>query len=268
MGLMKAVMSTGAALALSLAQGAEWFEPHATYTFDVASAYISRGKVSEDGPIQINDVDLHFGLSDFGRIGVWYCDYSNLNGDFQDKHRRFMSECDWAAYYGYDWKFAEDWSLDTKIMVEWLLYYGGHPESSPSGYEWRMQQTLKNPYVVPYYKIRYTIDPAEYAYYQIGLKRTFKVCEWLRLIPNVATDFADARGREKRFGPKPDGMSYGAGILSLIAELTVEVPLRDWCSLHATVGHFDVLDDDGRDAISDSDKRDLTYGQVGFSLGF
>jgi len=153
-------------------------------------------------------------------------------------------------------------------MVEWLLYYGGRPENDPSGYEWRLHQTLKNPYIVPYYKFRYTFDPVEYAYYQLGVKRTFKVCEWLRLTPNVATDFADSKGREKRFGARRSGVPYGAGILSLVVELTVEIPIRDWCSLHATVGHFDLLDTAARDEISDSDKRDLTYGQIGFTLTF
>jgi len=255
-------------LACSGAYGAEWFEPHVRYSCDVSSAYISRGKVIEDRPIQINDLDVSLGLSDYGRIGFWHWNYSDLTGAYQDKHRRFVPECDWGLYYGYDWKIVEGWSLDTKIMVEWMTFYGGRPQNDPSSYEWRIQQTLKNPYVTPYYKFRYTLRPVEFAYYQVGLKRVFKVCEWLRLTPNVAMDFADSAGRAKRFGAQADGSPYGPGVLSLVAELTAEIPITDWFSLHATVGQFDVLSSDGRDTLGEAERRDLTYFNAGFTLSF
>jgi len=245
-------------------EDSDWFDFRGEYSCDIASAYISRAKIYEDRPIQINEITVDMGLGPFGRIGLWYWNYSSLTGRCQDKHRRFVPEQNYAAFYDYDIKFSENWTLANEVMVEWQTFHGEKPENSPASYEWRVKQTLKNPYVTPYWKGRFTIDPLAYNYYQIGLKRSFKPSSWVKLTPHVAIDLADKTGVKKRFGLD----DARAGALSLIGEITAEFPITDYFSLHATVGQFGKINDDGRANSKSPNHSDLTYGQVGFTLSF
>ena len=273
----------------ALAREKAWWEPEVEYNFDIASAYLSRAKVSEDRPIQMNELAVDWDvarfvgglaktdLPDLGRLGFWYWNYSSLSGRCQDKHRRFVPEQDWAITYDYDWKFSDRWSLDTELMAEWQTFHGEKPSDSPFSFEWRIKQQLKNPYVTPYYKGRFTMRPLVYNYWQIGLKKkiTDKTtgCGWLpeklSITPNVACDLCDRAGVRKRFGARPAGESdYSAGFLSVIGELTVEYRFTDWFAVHATVGQFGIVNRKGRDNISSPNHADLTYWQTGFTLFF
>jgi len=243
-----------------------WFDLHGEYSFDLVSAYMSRAKIYEDRPIQMNELTADMGLGPLGRIGLWYWNYSSLSDCRQDVQRRFVPEQNEAVTYDYDWKFAEGWSLDTEVMAEWQTFHGikdGHEHSS---FEWRIKQQLKNPYVTPYYKGRFTLRPIAYDYWQVGLKKSFKPAPWVKLTPHVAVDMADERGVRKRFGLKRDDVHAGA--LSVIAELTAEFPITEWFSVHATVGQFDKINGKGRDSSNGVNRRDLTYGQIGFTCSF
>lgn len=257
-------------LAIAEEDDAAWLDPRFNYTFDVASAYISRGKVIEDRPIQVNEATLDFGMGPFGRLGVWHWDYSSLSGHFQDKYRRFIPETDWAAFWSYDWGFAEGWSLDTEVMVEWMTYYGGRPTNDHSNYEWRMKQSLKSPWLTIYYKIRRNIEPVPYNYFQIGVKRKFSLgfLEGLTLTPHACIDLGDDRCLKKRFGALPNGAEYNDGAVSMAGELTLGYRLTDNFSLHATIGQFGVISQRGRGNLHAPQHRDLTYGQVGFAVNF
>jgi len=248
--------------------GAAWFEPHASVDVGVRSAYISRGRVIEHTPIQANDIDVRFDLSGFGRFGLDHWNCSSLGDSASRFHRRAFHELDWTPYYGYAWRFSDGWSLDSEIRPQWQAYYGGVRRDPPTSFELDFVQSIKNPYVTPFWMMRYTFEPVRWGYYVVGLKRTFVICRYLRLTPRVSTDFADGAGRRRRFGPRSDGTPYGAGILSVVAELKAEVPITDWFSLYAAVGQFDVLDSGGRDNLRNDYQRDLTYGNVGIILLF
>lgn len=244
------------------------FAFHASYSFDLKSAYISRGKVLEDRPIQANDLDVHVDLWRYGRLGVSHWNYSSLSGHFQDEYRRFVPETDWGLYYGYDWEFAEGYSLDTELMVYWELSHGGRPKSGHTDYEWRMKETLKTPFGTVYCKIRHNFEPIMYTYYQIGLKRRFALTGWMNVIPHAYVDMGDERCRQKRFGALEDGGRYGDGGLSAAGELVFEFPLAEHVTLTAKVGQFGVVSHRGRRNLHAPHRRDLTYGAVGVTFEF
>jgi len=266
-------------LALRSAE-AEWFVPHGYYTCDFATDYISRGKVVEDRPIQINEAAVRFPLGQFGSIGAYHWNYSNLTGDFQGSHRRFIPETDWGVTYEYDWQFAADWRLDTELMAYWETYYGGRPRNDPSEFEWRVKQTLKNPYLTPYYKFRRVLRPVDYTYFQVGLKRSFELAynpvnglydaapRHTGLTVNVFSDLGNSRCIRKRCGRLPNGESYSDGIVALSAEVTLDVPITDSLSFHATVGQLEVVNEEGRDNLSPPQHADRTYGLLGLTIEF
>ncbi len=263
---LAAILVVGAAFA-SHADDAAWFDVKGAYSFDVASAYISRGKVSEDRPIQVNEMRVDTGLGPFGRVGLWYWNFSSLTDRCQHKHRRFVPEQNYGLFHAYDVKIAEGWSFSNEVMVEWQTFHGEKPENGPSVYEWRIKQSLNNPYATPYWNGRFTVSPLAWNYYQVGLKRTFKIAPWLTLAPNAAMDFADGAGCRKRFGARPEG-DYHSGAVSALGELTAVFPVTDDFSFHATVGQFGVINQKGRGNLHGVNRRDLTYGQVGFKLTF
>lgn len=266
---MKGLLFGVCGLVASLAAAADdGFAIRATCAFDVYSAYISRGKVLEDRPIQANAVDVHADLSRYGRFGFSHWSYSSLSGRFQDSYRRFIPETDWDVYYGYDWEFAEGYSLDTELKVYWALCHGGRPKSGHTDYEWRMKETLTTPYGTAYCVYRYNFDPIQYSYFQLGLKRRFAAAEWLKIVPHAYIDLGDSRCRKRRFGALPDGGRYGEGGVSMAGELIFEFPLAERVTLTAMVGQFGVVSRRGRRNLHGHNRRDLTYGSVGVSFEF
>ena len=266
-----ALLTSSLLLLASLAQAKDWYEPDIEYDFNIESVYMSRAKVYEDRPILSNFLSVDWDIDKYGRLGFWYYNYCALTGRCQDKYHRFVPEQDWALTYEYDWKFAAEWSLDTEIMVEWQTFHGEKEDHTHSSFEWRIQQQLKNPYITPYYKGRFTLRPTAYNYWQFGLKRKFRpfASTPFSITPNVAVDLCDRPGVRKRFGDLEDGEGdYQAGFLSAIGDVTFEYEFTEWFAVHVKVGQYGVINNQGRGNIHSPNKRDLTFWKAGFTLRF
>ena len=244
-----------------------------TFQPDIRSAYIARGRVAEDRPIQANMLRLSYSLDDYGYVGLWHWNCNSLTTRYREKRDRQLAEVDYGIFYGYDWKVADKWTLKNEVMLRWFTFPFFHSPyngvSDHSNFEYYFTQTLQNPYVIPTWHLRKCTRSADYLHICVGLKKPIPVdfIDGLKITPAVYVDFGDDNQRA-RYGKHPEGKRWGNGVMSAMAELRADYPISDWCSVFATLQQFRIMDEDGRDATHSPCRRDLTVFSTGLKMTF
>jgi len=250
----------------------KWFSVHAFA--DVESAYICRGYVWDVRPYSAQFVDGELDLDAFGRIdaSVWTMSALSGSGSSARMTRRAYAEADYFLRYSYDIELAEDWRLVNGIGRQWVTnpgYSGGHTVC-----DWQFMQSLKNPYLTPYWKVRAIHHPFNETYWIVGVKKGFFLLEDLTLTVDFFGDLGDNRHYVNLYGPKSGDPSrrYHGGLQALNLVFRLDYALTDNVGLFAFVGQFCLVSDDARRAVKDTKtpeaRRDLTFGGVGLSLDF
>lgn len=73
------------------------------------------------------------------------------------------------------------------ISSFWVSLPGYRPHASTI-HEWNVGQSLKNPYVTPYYLMRRAYRPnGGWCYWDVGLTRSWELCDRLTLTATAAT---------------------------------------------------------------------------------
>ena len=141
---------------------------------DVETAYWARGAIADKKSYVAQFADLSFDLDPFGRVGgyVWCASALATSGQSYTR-RNAYNEFDYAVYYGYGLELAEDWTLETTIAKKWVVLPGYRPHVH-SFSEWDVSQSLKNPYVTPYYLMRRAYHGQQWCYWEVGLTRSWK----------------------------------------------------------------------------------------------
>ena len=242
----------------------------ATFNAEVRTAYLSRGKVVEDRPVEANELRLtaRLGADErFGRTGVWHFDYSSLTPRCNPGTTWFMHEFNWGAFYHYNLEVIEDWTLESEIMPYWVLI----PEVDPS-MEWWVIQSLRNPYLVPSWFMRRGTEGADCTYFKLGLQkpvdfRDFGV-EGLTVTPGVFAELGNSHLMTGRYGLREDGSAIPTGIQSLIAEIRAIYRINRNFGVYAILQQFDLVNADARRQTHKPNCRDLTIFTIGCKVEF
>lgn len=244
-----------------------------TFSPEIRTAYLSRGKVVEDRPIQANELRLEAKLGEdqrFGRIGFWHFDYSSLTRRVNCAEDQFMHEFDWGATYHYDLQIADEWRLSNEIMPCWILV----PHASPT-MEWWFSQSFENPYLVPTWLMRRGTDGAKFAYFKVGVKKPISFCsadsDFLRpltVTPGIYSELGNSSLMTLRYGETENGESIPTGIQSLQVELRADYKLTDHFSLYMSLLQFDLVNARARRQSHKPNCRDLTIFTVGMKFMF
>ena len=271
--VLAAVLAVSAATAaIAEETDRKWFSVHAFA--DVETAYICRGYVWDVRPYSAQFVDGELDLGPFGRIdaSVWTMSALSGSGSSARMTRRAYAEADYFLRYSYDVVLAEDWRLVNGIGRQWVTnpgYAGGHTVC-----DWQFMQSLKNPYLTPYWKVRSIHHPFNETYWIVGVKRGFSLLEDLTLTVDFFGDLGDHRHYANLYGPKAGDSSrrYHGGLQALNLVFRLDYALTDNVGLFAFVGQFCLVSDDARRAVKDTKtpeaRRDLTFGGIGLSLDF
>ena len=257
--------NTLVAAGLSLLSGS--FSP------EVRTAYLSRGKVVDDCPIQANTLRLEAKLGAdqrFGRVGIWHFDYSALTPRVCEGRHQFMQEFNWGVTYHYDWAVAEDWTLESEVMPYWTLF----PAKDP-GLEWWVIQSLRNPYLIPTWWMRRGTDGSEFAYFRVGVLKPipFKSCgvDWLRpltLTPAAYVEMGDSELLTARYGRDANGEELSTGVQSVIGECRADYAFTGWFGAYLSLVQFDLVNQDARRQTHKPNRRDLTILTLGVTFRF
>ncbi len=241
---------------------------------DIETAYVCRGYVWDSCPYSAQYAS---GEIDFGAFGsfdayVWTMSSMTSKGH-STPTRNAYNEIDYGLRYAFDLELCKDWTLTSGAIRQWVtnpgVRHGGH-----SLIDWQAFQALKNPYLTPYWKLRYIRRPYQAAYWCAGVKRGFALLDDLVFTVDLFGDFGDARHFRHLFGPKPDNpdSNYHGGIHALTLMLRLDYRLAEHFTLYGFVAQYSLVSKDARDAVGASSaeeaKRDLTYGGVGLQFDF
>ena len=246
---------------------------HVSAYADIETAYWARGVISDKKPYSAQFIDLSFDLNPFGRIGGYVWTASALATSGQSYTRRnAYNEFDYAVYYGYGLELAEDWTLETTIAKKWVVLPGYRPHVH-SFSEWDISQSLKNPYVTPYYLLRRAYHGQQWCYWDVGLTRSWKFIEDFTFTATFFGEFGDSRHFAAQYGANPHSNGrYSDGLMALNLLLRLDYAVTENFGIFAFVHQFDVVSSDARAALGASSKpetvKDLTIGGIGVQLNF
>ena len=241
----------------------------------VQSAYHSRGKISEDRPIEANLVTVMMNFGSVGELGLWHWQYHSLTPTCREKADRMFRESDWAIFYRNSYGIADGWSLKSEYQQRWFTFPFLHSEYRGDCHRvdteiWG-RLTLDNPYLVPSGAIRRGLHRKDYTYFKVGLHKPLDVLEDLTFTPGVYMELADQKTFVQRYGKREGGGNYRTGPQALNVVLRFDYKLTDWLKLYASVTQFDIVSPQARHNTSGYGKvakRDITYMTVGVSLTY
>lgn len=244
-----------------------------TFNPKIRTAYLSRGKVVEDRPIQANGLRLEAKLGEdqrFGRVGIWHFDYSSLTRRVNCAEDQFMHEFDWGVTYHYDLALADEWRLSNEVMPCWIIV----PSTDPT-MEWWVVQSLENPYLIPTWFMRRGTDGADFTYFKVGVKKpisfsdaTFEILRLLKITLGIYAELGNSSLMTLRYGKSDDGGSIPTGIQSLQEEIRADYKLTEHFSLYASLLQFDLVNAKARRQSHKPNCRDLTIFTVGARMVF
>lgn len=250
----------------------KWLSLHA-YA-DIESAYVCRGFVWDSRPCAAQFIDGELNLGDYGRFDgyVWTISALSSKGHSTSMRNAF-NEVDYGIKYSYDIHIADEWTLVSGVGKLWVTNPGVR-HNAHSLIDWQVFQSLRNPYITPYWKLRYIRRPYHAAYWCVGALHEFGITDNLSFTVDFFGDFGDARHYRHLYGPKPNHpeSNYHGGLHALNLVLRLDWKVTENFGLYAFVAQLCTVSQDAREALhestADESKRDITYGGVGLKLDF
>lgn len=244
-------------------------------TPEVRTAYQSLGKIVEDRPMQITNVRLGFETGSFGRIGIRNWDVSSLTDRRSEVHRKVFYHTEFGPTWEYDWKFSEGWALKNDLTSSWTIYDGFYKSGGNKAFWfWQLDQSLKNPYIVPFWRIRRCVIGNDYLYCKLGLKKRFPLSSNLYLTPSAFLEGGSSRNNRRVFGKRPDGGgSPPTGLSTLSFRLEGGYAINESITAFAAVEEYIVISSVGRYCASNASEgsashQELTIASVGLRFKF
>ena len=238
---------------------------------EVRSTYVSLGKIVEDRPMQVTFIRGGIDAGAFGRFGIRSWDVSSLTDRRADVHRHALYHTEFGPTWQYDFAMAEGWLVTSDLTRSWTMYKGFDASASNRTYHWwQLDNSLENPYLVPFSRIRKCFRGSDYFYFKAGVRRRFPIWEGLYATPSVFVEGGCSRNQRRVLGEREGGWYDGVSSFTLRLELGWCV--SDWLTAFAFVEQYEIAGGDARRAVDASSYRcahnDWTHGGVGLRFRF
>ena len=255
-------MTTALALASSLI--APFFVDFAP---EVRTTYQSIGKIVEDRPMQVTDLRAGYDAGAFGRFGVRNWDVSSLTGRRDDVHRRALYHTEFGPTWDVRFALTDGWTLANDVTYSWTIYRGFDADAANKSYQWvQIDQSLENPFLVPFYRLRRCFVGNDYLYAKVGVRRRCPFAETFYVTPSVYWEGGNRRNAARVFGD----MSATGGAVTFRLEVGWAVAAQ--VTAYAFVEQYEVFGGDTRAANDALDYKcahnDWTHGGVGVRMRF
>lgn len=251
----------------------DFLRPYGWFNPEIETAHITRGKIVSARPVQNTDAGFgcRVGASGYANVGSW--SMTDLNRHYRDSRRDFMNEFDPWIMCGYEWKFAEGWSLDSRISYQWDEMIGYRGGATRTYRECISRETLATPWFSVYSLVRWMVHPYECPGIRVGVFREFALLDRFAFVPQFFMDGGPRCWNRRRFGQWTSELAhYRSGPNSATISLILKYYLTDDLCLYGGVSQFGIVDPEIREQVKarpgDCARRDLTFGVVGFVWQF
>lgn len=247
---------------------------YAEVTPEVRTTYVSLGKLIEDRPMQVTHIRAGWDTGIIGRVGFYNWDVSSLSDRCADVHRHALYHTEYGPTWGYDFAFNDEWKLKNELMCVWTLYRGFEKIGSNGEYWWwQAAQSLENPYLVPYYRLRRYCSGSYYFWVEAGVRHTFTFLKDCYLTPSVYMDGGNDLNYERVIGKNACGTDWGGGGLSSLSfRLELGWKASACATVFAFVEQYEVVGHDARATNAQSSNKcahnDWTFGGIGIRFKF
>ena len=178
---------------------------------EVRTAYQSLGKIVEDRPMQVTSVRAGYDAGAFGRFGVRNWDVSSLTDRRADVHRHALYHTEFGPTWDCRLALADGWALANDLTYSWTLYRGFESERSNRTYQWvQVEQSLENPFLVPFCRLRRCLVGNDYIYAKVGVRRKCRPSTGRAATagtPRASSATAGRAAARSRSGWRPAGRS-------------------------------------------------------------
>lgn len=242
-------------------------------TPEVRSTYVSLGKIVEDRPMQVTSIRLGCDSGSFGRFGIRNWDVSSLTDRRHDVHRHALYHTEFGPTWQYDLKFCDGWHLANDITRSWTLYRGFSDSSGNKTYHWyQLDQSLENPHLVPFWRVRRCFRGNDYFYFKAGVRRRFPLPYGLYVTPSVFAEGGSSRNNRRVLGAKPGGGTWRSGVSSASFRLEFGWRISENVSAFLFAEQYEIVGGNARRASDASSYRcahsDWTHGGGGIRIRF
>lgn len=237
------------------------------------SAHITRGRIKVLDPVWNLDCGIRAETRDFGYVLCGFWSESDLTDKYRDIRRRCFSEIDPIVCYGYKYAFAEGWSVDSRLGLQWNWMEGYEGKGRRSYDEWRWMLSLKTPWLTAYVLTRTFYYPYYAMAFKTGVRTSIPLVGNLSFDPNVWFDGGSERWNRRRFGAHTESHpDYRAGPNSMSAQMFLTYRFTQELRLYGGVTQYVVVDSTVRDQVSANPartaRRDLLVATVGMTYTF
>ena len=137
---------------------------------------------------------------------------------------------------------------------------------------WQIDQSLENPYLVPFYRARKCFRGNDYFYFKVGLRRKFSIFTNFFFTPSVFAEGGSSRNFERVIGKRLDTKHWDDGVSSISMRLEFSWKYNEVMSLFAFIEQYEVVGSDARRTNGLSSYRcahnDWTHGGIGVRMSF
>ena len=240
---------------------------------DVESGYLtSSGMIYDTRPVATQYIYARLDSLSFGYLDGYVWTISSLHDEQHVSHRALFNEFETVLRYGYNLRFPREFTLDTKIGGYW---------NPPVGYRsarmdyWgvNVEQSLKNPYVVPFWSGLWLFGPKMRGRIRAGLRKPFQLHEDFTVTPSVEAVWVDRRRFQAKYGENPeDDDMFGGAFTAITTSIRAEWRfMPDW-TVFLSLHQFDMVNAQARDAVDSShgywQKSDWLIVRAGVSYEF
>lgn len=242
-------------------------------TSEVRSSYQSLGRILEDRPMQVTGARVGYDAGEFGRFGIRNWDVSSLTDRRADSHRHALYHTELGPTWQYDLKFCENLTLKNDLTYSWTIYRGFRHGNGDRTYRWaQVIQSLENPYITPFLRLRCCFHGNDYVYFRTGLRKRFNFWGDFYCTPSVYADGGTSKLQKRNLGSKPDGGKWKDGVSSVTGRFELGWRINGNFTAFGYIEQYGVVGSEARRVNGRNPYKcahnDWTHGGIGIRMKF
>ena len=188
----------------------------------VETGYLSSsGTLIDTRPSLEHQLDLTLHLAEYGRLTACGWVISALHGGRDRDHRRALYLYESTVGYGYDVTISESLDFCNEAGIVWDSPWG-YKDYSQEEVAWWYRNSLENPLIVPYTETIGLFSPDRWVRVALGLRRAFKVCDSVSVMPFVETVWGNSDRYCAQYGETPSHRFLGGAFMTMTPGVRID----------------------------------------------